>query len=159
MINSFVSWFFLFIHINYSNLFDYTGCITRSSSSQLKPIIENSEAIIREARRTRSKMEGNKLTLDSYLQPHHIPLCNAIRLPMGLKFELKPNILQLLTTRLQFGGFTSKNPLEHLSEFTSLCEGLSGGSTPKITMLTLFLYPLRHGSCNFQLVQLLHGTS
>lgn len=108
-------------------------------------------------------MEENKPTIDLYIQPHHIPLGNAIRLPTGAEFDLKPNILQLLTTRLQFRSLPSKNPLEHLSKFTSLCEGLNGGNTSEITMMSFFLILCeigpRDSSCNFLLVPLLHGTS
>lgn len=49
----------------------------------------------------------------------------------------------MLTTRLQFGGLSSENPLEHLAEFTSLCEGLKGESTAEVAMMSLFPYTLR----------------
>lgn len=52
--------------------------MTRFSISHLEPIVENPKTIIKERR-----MEEIKPTLKSYIQPHHIPLCNAIRLPTG----------------------------------------------------------------------------
>lgn len=67
--------------------------MARSSSSHLEPIVENSEAIIKKGRRAQRRMEEIKPTLESYSQSHHLPLCNAIHLPTGAKFELKPSIL------------------------------------------------------------------
>lgn len=77
--------------------------MTRSSLRDLRPIVDNPKALIQEARRNQRRMGANKPTLDSYIQPHLIPLCKTLRLPMGAKFELKPSVLQLLTASLQFG--------------------------------------------------------
>ena len=60
-------------------------------------------------------MAANRPALETYMQPQSIPLCNVIRLLVSCRFELKPSVLQLLTTRLQFGGLSSENPLEHLA--------------------------------------------
>lgn len=88
-------------------------------------------------------MAGIRPALETYIQPQSVPLCDAMRLPNGSRFELKPSVLQLITTRLQFGCLSSENVLEHLAEVASLCEGFKGDATLEVTVMSLSPYTLR----------------
>lgn len=59
--------------------------MARSSARDLQPIVDNPKILIPEARIVQKRMKPTKPTIDSYIQPHIIPLCNAIRLPTGSK--------------------------------------------------------------------------
>lgn len=122
--------------------------MTRASMTILEPLVDNLEALIHTTWSTRRRftqieMAEERPPLETYIQPQTILLCNAIRIPKGKRYDLKPSVLELITTRLKFWGISAVNPLQHLAEFTFLCEGLKGENSTEVTKMSLFLYTLR----------------
>lgn len=122
--------------------------MTQSFSANLESPVDNPEALIRTTRSTKRRLAQTeivvkRLALETYIQPQTIPLCNAIEILKNQRYNLKPSVLQLITTQLQFGGISAENSFEHLDDFTSLCDGLKGNNSAEVTKMNLFPYTLR----------------
>ena len=80
-----------------------------------------------------------------YMQPTVGGIYSTIRKPTiaAKNFEIKAGILQMVKTT-QFGGSSTENPKDHISNFVELCDTFKyNGVTEDTIRLLLFPFSLR----------------
>ena len=61
--------------------------------------------------------------LREYAMPKVDRISSSIQRPIvqANNFEIKPAIIQMIQTSVQFGGFSNDDPNQHLSNFLEIC--------------------------------------
>lgn len=89
--------------------------------------IPNPKSLIRIIRSNKRRVAQPEMTAERPTTLETYIHSKTIRIPGDQRFDLKSNVLQLITTRLQFGGTSAENGLKHLTEFSSLFDDLKRG--------------------------------
>ncbi|XP_017976459.1 PREDICTED: uncharacterized protein LOC108661974 [Theobroma cacao] len=94
-----------------------------------------------------SQQEKETKPLRDYAVPQVQNLHSSIRRPLiqANNFEIKPSIIQMIQTAVQFGGLPNDDPNAHIINFLEICDTFkANGVTDDAIRLRLFPFSLRN---------------